>query len=59
MLIGLVALAAMPDLTSSETGLVYPVYNATSSRAAGLLAQILIVFLIGVLAVGLSTRVRC
>ena len=56
MLIGLVALAAMPDLTSSETELVIPYMCNIIAGTHGLLAQILmIVFLIGVLAVGLST----
>ena len=56
MLIGLVALAAMPDLTSSETELVIPYMCNIIAGTHGVLAQILmIVFLIGVLAVGLST----
>ena len=56
MLIGLVALAAMPNLTSSETELVIPYMCNIIAGTHGLLAQILmIVFLIGVLAVGLST----
>ena len=56
MLIGLVALAAMPDLTSSETELVIPYMCNIIAGTHGLLAQVLmVVFLIGVLAVGLST----
>ena len=56
MLIGLVALAAMPNLTSSETELVIPYMCNIIAGSHGVLAQILmIVFLIGVLAVGLST----
>lgn len=56
MLIGLVALAAMPNLTSSETELVIPYMCNIIAGSHGTLAQILmIVFLIGVLAVGLST----
>ena len=52
MLIGLVALAAMPNLTSSETELVIPYMCNIIAGTHGLLAQILmIVFLIGVLAV--------
>ena len=56
MLIGLVALAAMPDLTSTDTELVIPLMCNIIAGSHGLLARILmILFLIGVLAVGLST----
>ena len=56
MLIGLVALAAMPDLTSTDTELVIPLMCNIIAGSHGLLAQVLmILFLIGVLAVGLST----
>lgn len=56
MLIGLVALAAMPNLTSTETELVIPLMCNIIADSHGVLARILMsVFLIGVLAVGLST----
>lgn len=56
MLIGLVSLAAMPDLTSTETELVIPLMCNIIAGSHGVLARVLMsVFLIGVLAVGLST----